>query len=222
MRTLYHHPICPLSRQIRVYLKELDLTFSTVKEDIWQKRPEFIKINPACTIPVLVESSNLSIAGIYALIEYLNEKYPKFNFFDEESESNCEIRRLVSWFNDKFYNEVTKIIVNEKVIRLTSNAGGPRTEYLRSAKLQLNTHFTYLSQLFERHSFVASDLLSCADIAASCHLSVLDYFGEINWDNWPNIKYWYSIIKSRPSFRALLQDQIPGFIAPSHYADLDF
>jgi len=222
MRKLYHYPICPLSRQIRIYLKELDLTFSTIKEDFWQKRKEFLKLNPASNVPVLEESFGLIVVGVYPIIEYLNDKYPKFNFFDEETDIKCEIRRLLFWFNDKFYHEVTRIIITEKVIRLMSHAGGPRTEFLKISKNYLTNHLHYLSKLLDTKPFIASDSLSCADIAAAAHLSIIDYFGEINWDTWPNIRHWYSILISRPSFRPLLQDTIPGFTPSSSYADLDF
>lgn len=222
MKKLYHYPLCPFSRQVRIYLKELDILFDMIKEDYWQKRREFLQLNPAATLPVLQEPSGLIIAGIYPITEYLNEKYPNFNFMEEDSEIKCEIRRLISWFNEKFYREVTKILINEKIERLMLKTGGPRTDFLRAAKLNLSTHMNYLTNLLQKHSFIASDKLTCADIAASSHLSVLDYFGEVNWDNWPYVRDWYAILKSRPSFRPLLQDQVAGFAPSATYADLDF
>ncbi|MFY9590059.1 glutathione S-transferase family protein [Rickettsia endosymbiont of Halotydeus destructor] len=222
MKKLYHYPICPLSRQARIFLKELDIQFTMIKEEYWQFNKEFLKINPASNLPVLEESYGLFISGIYPFIEYLHEKYPNFNFLDEDVNIRSETRRLFFWFNDKFYREVTKIIIDEKVIRSISKMSSPRTEFLRAAKNNLNHHLEYITRLFEQRSFIASDSLSAADIAAACHLSVLDYFGEIYWEKWPHIKHWYSLIKSRPSFRLLLQDRIPGFSPPQCYADLDF
>ncbi len=222
MRKLYHYPICPLSRQIRVFLKEIDAPFTMIKEDYWQRDPTFLSLNPAGTLPVLHEESALIIAGIYPIIEYLNEKYPSFNFMGEDLAVRCEIRRLLYWFNEKFYREVTKIIIDEKIVRPSCQLEGPRTAFLRAAKSNLSDHLAYISALLEVRSFIASNSLSVADIAASCHISVLDYLGEINWDKCLVVKHWYAIIKSRPSFRSLLQDHIPGFTPPSCYVDLDF
>lgn len=222
MRKLYHYPICPLSRQVRVLLRELDAHYTMIKEDYWQRNKEFLSLNHAGTLPILQESSQLIIAGIYPIIEYLNDKYPNFNSMDEDIDIKCEIRRLLSWFNEKFYREVTKIIIDEKIVRPSCQLSGPRTEFLRAAKNNLAYHLNYLTSLLEVRSFIASDSLSCADIAAASHISVLDYFGEINWDKWSSIHDWYAVIKSRPSFRSLLQDQIPGFTPPSCYTDLDF
>ena len=223
MKNLYHYPICPLSRQVRIYFKELDLPFTMIKEDYWLQNAKFLKINPAGTLPVIEETSGLFIAGIYPIIEYFHDKYPNFNFMAEDSDTRAEIRRLLVWFNDKFYREITKILIDEKVIRLMANIGAPRSEFLRAAKANLAHHMSYLSNLLEGGcSFLGSDQLSAADIAASCHLSVLDYFGEINWDKYPFVRHWYSILKSRPSFRLILQDQLPGFTPSVTYSDLDF
>lgn len=222
MKKLYHNPICPISRQVRVYLKELGLTCTLIKEDYWQRSENLLALNPAGTLPILQEETGLSIVGIYPLTEYLREKYPNFNFIGEEAETNLEIRRLCSWFNDKFYREVTKIVIDEKVIRFAQNLGGPRTEFLRAAKTNFKHHMNYINELLVRRDFIAGDSMSASDIAGACHLSVMDYFGEIIWERWPGVKDWYSVLKSRPSFRPLLQDQVPGFTPASSYADLDF
>ncbi len=222
MKNLYHHPVCPLSRQIRLYLRELNINFDLIREEYWLQNTEFLKLNPAGTLPILQESSGITICGIYPITEYLNDKYPNFQFFNENSDINIEVRRMLVWFNDKFYREVTKIIIDEKFIRLMAGLGAPKTELLKKANANLSHHLNYLTQILEQKSFFASNQISSADVAASCHLSVLDYFGEINWDKYPVIKDWYSTLKSRPSFRVLLSDQLPGFAPSITYADLDF
>jgi glutathione S-transferase len=219
---LYHHPICPLSRQIRFYLKELNIPFNLVKEDYWHRRKELLAINFAATLPILQTPSGLTICNIYPIIEYLNEQYQNFYFLTKDITVNCEIRRLISWFNDKFYLEVTKIFIDEKIALPNSAASHPRTSILRDARASLIKHLDYLSNLLETGTFIASDCLSAADVAMICHLSILDYFNEINWNRCGNIHYYYAILKSRPSFQQFFQDRIAGFSPPVHYVDLDF
>ncbi len=221
MQILYHYPLCPLSRQVRLILKELNVTFSLIKEEYWLRSAQLLKFNPAAELPVLVEPFNIVIAGIYPVTEYLNEKYPN-NLMDEAPERAAEVRRLLSWFNAKFYSEVTKIFIDEKLIRLLRNAGSPRTDFLRVAKTNLQHHMAYIADLLKERTWLAYDRMSLADFAAASNLSVIDYFGEIIWEQYPDIKEWYALIKSRPSFRPLLQDQIAGFAPPKHYQDLDF
>jgi glutathione S-transferase len=162
------------------------------------------------------------VQGVYPIIEYFNEKTKVCKLMDQNPEIACEIRRLVHWFNNKFYREVSKWIIDEKLIRLLSRAGMPRTEFIRAAKANLTPHMQYISKLLTKRSYLAHDKISFADIAASGHLSCVDYFGEVIWDQYPDVKEWYSIIKSRPSFKDILNEDIPGFPPPKHYKDLDF
>lgn len=218
---VYHYPICPFSRQVRIYLSELGIEFTLVKEDYWQSKSNVRKLNPAGVLPIIQINDNI-YSGIYAITEYIYDSYDHFIFMHESKEIKAEIRRLIAWANDKFYNEVTKVFINEKVIRPFSNIGTPRVEYLKAMSQNLHKHLEYFTSVLEERSFLAYDSISCADIACSTHLSVLDYFGEINWDKYLIVKQWYSIIKSRPSFRSLLNDQVPGFTAHKSYKNLDF
>ena len=44
----------------------------------------------------------------------------------------------------------------------------------------------------------------------------------VDWTRNQGLHEWYAKIKSRPAFRSLLADLVPGFPPPQHYADLDF
>lgn len=223
MQTLYHHPICPLSRQIRVYLKEFDIEFSMLKEDYWTRRKEFIKINPAGSLPVLkLENPEYALVGTYSIIEYMREILKDFYFMPQDPIECAETRKYISWFNEKFYREVSKMLIDEKMIRLLMHLGGPRSSFIMAAKSNLFQHLRFLNNLLEKNTYIVSEKISCADIAAAAQISVVDYFGEINWDSWETIKQWYSIIKSRPSFQPILQDRIAGFTPPIEYSNLDF
>ena len=79
-----------------------------------------------------------------------------------------------------------------------------------------------MERALEAAPWLAGDRLSLADIAAAGHLSVIDYMGEIPWDQVPSARTWYARIKSRPCFRPLLGDRQPGLPPSAHYHDLDF
>ena len=42
------------------------------------------------------------------------------------------------------------------------------------------------------------------------------------WEDYKNAKLWYSKIKSRPSFKDILNDTIKGIFPAKHYTNLDF
>jgi glutathione S-transferase len=79
-----------------------------------------------------------------------------------------------------------------------------------------------MSHLAETRPWLSGEAPSFADLAAAAHLSTLDYLGEVSWDDYEPVKNWYSLLKSRPSFRPLLADRVAGFIPSGTYADLDF
>ncbi len=220
MNTLYHFPLCPFSRQARILLKEKGILFQLIREDYWLRSKELLSLNASGELPIL-QLDEGRICGIYPLIEYLNESIFT-DIIELSSLDKAEVRRIISWFNTKFYREVTKYILDEKMIRLFINNGSPRSELLRNAKNNLNKHLIYITELIEEREYLALDSISIADFVAAAHLSVLDFFNEIPWDQNPSLKHWYSLIKSRPSFKPLLLDRIPGFNPPKHYIDLDF
>ena len=222
MQILYHYPLCPFSRQVRLALKELNVTFSLVKEDYWLRSAQLLKFNPAGELPILVEPFDIVIAGTYPIVEYINDTFPNNSFMSTQAALSAEIRRLLSWFNGKFYHEVTKIFIDEKLIRLLKNTGAPRTDFLRAAKSNLKHHMAYVTELLKERTWLGGDNMGFADFAAASHLSIVDYFGEIIWEQYPEVKQWYSLLKSRPSFRPFLQDSVAGFAPPKHYQDLDF
>ena len=74
----------------------------------------------------------------------------------------------------------------------------------------------------DRRHWLAGEEMTLADIAAASHLSAVDYLGDVPWTKYKSASHWYSRIKSRPSFRPILTDAIPGLPAPKHYANLDF
>ncbi|KJV53024.1 glutathione S-transferase, C-terminal domain protein [Orientia tsutsugamushi str. Gilliam] len=222
MRKVYYYPLCPFSRQLRIILKEVDSVFTLIKEEFWLKKKEFITLNPNGKLPVLIETSGLVVYDIFTIIEYLREIEPNFHFICNEPEKNVAIRKLFTWFNDKFYHEVTKIILDEKLIKFLKNYGSPRSDLLKIAKTSQKAHFNFIANLLQSNSYLAGDQVTIADIAAASHISVIDYFNEVIWDYYPSVKNWYVLIKSRPSFKPLLQDYTPGFFPLKYYAELDF
>lgn len=222
MQILYHHPICPLSRQILVLIRECAIECGVVKEEYWLKKPDFVKMSPSGVLPILALNKDHYIVGYYPIIEYIKEVQGDFYLMPNEQFQRAETRRLIHWCNEKFYREVSKILIDEKMIRLLMRLGQPRSDFLRAAKSNLNEHLKYLNTILEKKGNLVSDKITCADLALAAQLSTVDYFGEINWDSWHKIKEWYLVVKSRPSFKPILEDRIPGFTPPKDYSNLDF
>ncbi len=221
MRTLYQYPLSPPSRRVRVALAEKGLEFESVIEQPWRRRPEFLALNPAGDVPVLVEADGTVVVGA-AIAEYLEECHPNPPLLPAQTKPRAEVRRLVQWFETKFDREVTENLVGEKVIKRVSALGQPSGLAIRAGLANIHYHLDYITFLAERRTWLAGEGFSHADIAAGAQLSAVDYCGLVPWDEYPEAKDWYARIKSRPSFRSLLADFVPGVPPPPHYADLDF
>ena len=220
MFCLYHFPLCPFSRLARILLIEKQLVFKLIEEKPWERSVNLLRLNPAADVPVLI-AENSSISSIYAICEYLEDLDTPISFLRNSNIENAEIRRIMHWTYYKLYNEVTRYIIDEKIIAYYNNLS-PRVNYIRAARENLTHHLKYFEFLLKTRKWLAGNSLTLADLSAATHLSSLDYLGEINWDNFPLLKEWYSVLKSRPSFRALLVDRMRGFTPPPYYQNLDF
>lgn len=222
MRTLYHLWLHPASRKVRIALAEKGLEFELKIEKIWERRTEFLAINPAGDVPVLIEPDNTILTDSQVISEYLNEVYDKIDLIGRDPLQRAETRRLVSWFDQKFNAEVTENLVGEKMTKRFLKMGEPHGPSIRAGHANIHYHLDYIGFLTERRRWLAGDDFSLADITAASHLSAIDYIGDVPWNEHRAAKDWYARIKSRPSFKSLLEDIIPGFSPPSHYQDLDF
>jgi len=225
-RILYHYPLSPFSRKIRLQLAEKSLDFELKVENFWERRRSFLAMNPAAQVPVLVESNasgaDILIADSIAISEYLEEKYPEKNLLGNTPEERAETRRISNWFNNKFYYEVTKYLLDEKIFKALRNQGEPNSVCIRAAKANIYDHIDYIDFLLKNRTWLAGEKFSLADINAAVQISVVDYMGDMPWDRSEKVKHWYSLIKSRPAFRQFFNDVVPGFECAKHYRMIDF
>lgn len=225
MRTLYHWPLDPQSRQARIALTEKKLRFKLELLNPWEPDEAFFELCPEGIPPCLVDvvaGGNAVITGARAICEYAEEGSSRFPLMSGNALERAETRRLCNWFDTKFADEVNAYLMHERVEKALSGGGAPHPPNLREGREHLMHHLTYMTWLLEKRDWMAGKSFSLADIAAGANISCLDFIGEVRWRNWPILTDWYQKLKSRPSFQPLLADRVPGIIAPAHYADLDF
>jgi glutathione S-transferase len=230
MLRLHHHPMSAASRFVRLILGEYGERAELVEERPWERRPEFLALNPAATLPILTEDSGPAIVGGMVIAEYLDETRGAFQrekrLLAEKALERAEIRRLTEWFLVKLDGEATRYLVRERVFKLEmrpeDGGGSPDASAIRAARANLKHHMRYVGWLAESRNWLSGPKLSYADLAAAAAFSILDYLGEISWEKEPAAKEWYTRVKSRPSFRPFLTERIRGIPPVAHYAELDF
>ena len=225
MYKLYHQTICPFSRKIRILLAAKNIDFELISENFWERRNEFIAMNTMGTIPVLFDVNKGNIIPCSSIIvEYISEEHDEgANFIGSSLMKKAEARRIQYWFDNKFFNEVTKTILDERYFdRFLENRTAPSPKNIMISKHNLEIHLSYMEYLLANRKYLAGEEITIADFAAAGQISTLDYFGDINWRNHSVVKEWYCLLKSHKSFNKILVDKVPGILPPIWYSKLDF
>lgn len=221
MIRLYHAPLSPFCRKVRLTLAEKKLEVELVEERYWEQSPEFMRRNPAGKVPVL-RMGGLTLSESQAICEYIEETVPTPPLMPRDPAARFEVRRLCAWFDDKFNSEVTAKLLNEKVTKKLAGQGTPDSRAVKAGASALKYHMEYLGWLLDHRRWLAGDVMTLADFTAAAHLSSLDFMGDVDWERHRGVKDWYAKVKSRPAFRTLLTDRLLGFEPSASYADLDF
>ena len=224
-RTLHHFPLDPASRQVRLALGEKRLAYTDNVVRVWERPQALLDLNPSGLTPVLVEEENgqkLVVCESRAILEHLEESHPEPPLLGREAADRAEARRLVNWFDRKFDYEVNGLLLHEKLEKRLMHMGAPDLANMRVGREALRAHLAYLEELLNQRDWLAGRRMSLADLAGAANISVIDYFGDVPWRDYPATKTWYMKVKSRPCFRTLLTDRWPGLAPAGHYDDLDF
>lgn len=221
MTRLFHFPLSPFCRKVRLVLGEKKIEVELVEERYWEPDPDFLRRNPAGKVPVL-RMNGRTLSESTAICEYIEEIHPAPPLMPKTPEGRYEVRRLVAWFDDKFHSEVTSNLLDERVNKKLMGKGYPDSRNVKTGAQKIKYHLDYMGWLLDKRRWLAGDSLTLADFSAAAHFSSLDYISDVDWNRNDNVREWYAKIKSRPAFRSILADQVPGFPPPPHYADLDF
>ena len=228
MRVLHHYWLSTGSRFCRLLLKERKLEVLLKLEQYWERTPSFLTVNIAGDVPVLVEDDGTTLCCVWSIIEYF-EDLDRFSGHETESmllpgdaAARAEARRMADWFATKLERDVVMPLIREKVLRRILRDGEPSSNVIRTALSNLRIHLEYINHLAENRAWLAGQHMTIADLYGAASLSVLDYMGDVPWQEWQEAKTWYSRVKSRPAFRDILSDNVVGVTPPPHYTNLDF
>lgn len=223
MWQLFQFPLCPFSRKVRLLLTEKGVQFELVRESPWERRDEFVDLNPAGRTPVMVESDRgIVLIDSRAICDYFEETVDAVPMIPGPATDRAEIRRLIAWLDEQLYADVVGPLLEERMRKRLVRREAPDTKVLRDAMRACNAHLDYLDYLLDHRRWLAGPLLTLADLAAAAHLSVADYLGGVDWRGHKQTVDWYGVMKSRPSFRPLLAERMEVITPPTHYDKVDF
>jgi glutathione S-transferase len=221
MNRLYHVALSPFCRKVRLTLAEKRIEVELIEERYWERGTEFLRRNPAGKVPV-IKLDGKTMSESQAICEHLEETVPTPPLMPRDPGARYEVRRLCAWFDDKFNEDVTRKVMGERVWKKVMKLGYPDSKTVKAGLGAIKYHLDYMGWLLDQRRWLAGDVMTLADFTAAAHLSCLDYISDVDWDRSANVKDWYAKIKSRPAFRSLLADQLPGMPPAPQYAELDF
>jgi glutathione S-transferase len=225
MPRLLQHRLDPASRLARLMFAEYGVAVDLDDIKPWTREPHLLELNPAATVPILVEEGQGPVVGILATIHTIEERYSPSavaGLFPARGHDRAEMWRLCEWVLIKLNDEVTRYVIEEKIVKRDHRGAVPDPAVLRVAKANFAEHLLYFNWLLATRQWLAGDAMTLADFALAAHLSALDYLGDVDWDTAAEMRQWYARIKSRPAFRTLLNDRVGGMPPHAGYADLDF
>ncbi len=230
MIRLYQHAFCPLSRYARLLLSEYACDVTLIAQKPWETNEAFLAINPAGTLPVLVETNRFAVIGFGPLGDYLHqtqdERLNAPDLLPSRPDERAEVLRLVDWFCGKFYAEVTVLMTEEKIYK-RQRAGqgvseGIEMVAIHAARRNIRNHLPYCEHLLKDRPWFGGEHLSLADFSAAAQFLGLDYFSDVPWEIAPRTREWFAKMKSRPAFRSLLAENLPGIAPAPHFLNPDF
>ena len=222
MWRLHQFPLCPFSRKVRLLLSEKGVAYELVRENPWDGSDAFWALNPAGRTPVLHDpDKNITLCDSRAIAEYFEETVDQAPMINGTVKGRAEIRRLVALFDENFFNDVTGPLLHERMKKRLILKQPPDSRRLRDAMKMAHGHLDYIDYLIDNRPWLAGSRMSLADLTAAAQISVADYLGGIDWAGHEQTRGWYSIFKSRPSFRPLLSERMDVIQPPKHYADVE-
>lgn len=201
---------------------EKGIGYELWRENPWDMRDEFLAMNPAGRTPVLHDpDKGLTLADSRAICEYIEETVDRAPLIIGTASARAEIRRLVALFDENFFADVTGPLLNERMKKRLILRQSPDSRVLRETMRLAHEHLYYIDYLVDNRPWLGGATMSLADLAAAAQISVADYLGGLDWNGHEQAKSWYSVFKSRPSFRPLLAERMEVIQPPSHYADVN-
>ncbi|MGB8602820.1 MAG: glutathione S-transferase family protein [Rhizomicrobium sp.] len=214
MRRIIHLVFSPASRLARLMIGEKRLACDYLLAE-----------DASAHLPVFVDQDETRCEGLWAIVDHLEGEYENYPLFPEDTATRREALRWLDLMMGVFPEIVTRRIVFEKANPRFTGAPSrstPDMNVIRKGREELHKALTAYGAIVEARGNLTSKACTIADLALGANLSALDYFGEVKWNDYPAMREWYMRIKSRPAFRSLLADRVPGQPPVAHYAELDF
>jgi glutathione S-transferase len=186
----------PPTRSIRALwtLRELGVEFELVNVNLGageHRRPEFLALNPAGKLPVLVDGDFVLTESV-AIALYLAEKYADRGLLPAELHARAEVNRWLLFTATELEQPLWRIA--------RQTALYPKEKRLPGDVLLARHDFQDMAVVMDEHMrgrlFLVGDSVTVADLVAAY---TLDWANEVRLlDTWPELRGYMERMYARP------------------------
>jgi glutathione S-transferase len=182
------------SIRVRWTLQELGVDFEPIRVNLLageNRRPEFLKINPAGKIPVLVDGNQVLTESV-AIVLYLAEKYSHKGLLPASLDERAQATRWLLFAATELEQPLWRISRHTALY--------PEEQRLPGDVILASSEFKDMASVLEKHmqgrQFVAGDSVSVADFVTAY---TLDWGNEDNLlDGCPQLLAYMKRMYARP------------------------
>ena len=183
-------------------LKELGVEFDFEVVNLVageNQRPEFLRLNPAGKLPVLVDG-DLVVTESAAIVLYLAEKYPQGRLLPADLEARAQVYRWVMFAMTELETPLWRITRHTALL--------PQEKRLPQDAALAREDFTRMATVFDRHmegrTFIVGDTITAADCVTAY---LMDWANE------------HGLLEGKPNLQAYLKRMYGRPTAPQHIAE---
>jgi glutathione S-transferase len=183
------------SIRVRWTLQELGVEFESVTINLTDgehRRPEFLKLNPAGKLPILIDDDFVLTESV-AIVLYLAEKYSHKGLLPIDLKQRAQVNRWLLFTATELEQPLWRIVHHTALypehLRLTAEVSLARQD------------FTDMVAVMEEHmqerKFIVGDTLTIADIVGAY---TLDWANEVQLlDDFPHLLRYMERMYARPN-----------------------
>ncbi|MSP82517.1 MAG: glutathione S-transferase family protein [Alphaproteobacteria bacterium] len=198
MIKLYNYGPSGNGYKVALLLNQLGLTFETVEVDAnhgGTRTPEFLAINPAGKIPVVVLTNGVAIAESNAILWYFAERTAHL------PEGRLRHARVLQWMFFEQYSHEPYIAVARNWVAHTGLDERRRRELPEKHERGLAA-LGVMERRLSDHPFLVADRYTIADIALFAYTHVA-HEGGFDMSRFPAIRAWIDRVREQPGHVAL-------------------
>lgn len=201
--TLYYLPVCPSCRSVLMLARQLGLDLELKPVDLSKKehmRPEYLAMNPAHTVPVLVDDdTDLTLFESRAILKYLVDKCaPGDSMYPEDIKTRALIDK---WL---FFTCGTLIPSARPMYKPILMGETPDAD----ASKGLHENLKIVEQMIGDTSFLIGDKLTIADLDLLIGLDFAVGLAHLDLSPYAKLSAWYTRVTSLPYYEEISGQKI--------------